>query len=149
MVRAVQTAWNANRHLLAAGFLAFTSLFLLLMFVDWRNEQRGMAAQKATGLASNAWDPTSQWSQKSILPLSRSVDYAMLGGVPRDVRPVTVEPRLAPSGDHANRLVIRSGTLEIIATDRLQEAEQLRNLAPHLSGFVVSSKATGSDERMR
>jgi hypothetical protein len=65
MARAIQTAWNANRHLLAAGFLASTSLFLLLMFVNWRNEQRGIAAQEATGLASNAWDRTSQWSQRA------------------------------------------------------------------------------------
>ena len=36
-----------------------------------------------------------------------------------------------------------------IANDPLQAAEQLRNLATHLSGFVVGSHASGSDERMQ
>ena len=156
MARAVRTAWNANRHWLAAGFLASTGLFLLLIFANWRNERRGIAAQKAMGLASNAWEPTLQW--KSILPSSgskqqarASMDYAggalggALGGAPR----AAVEVRLASSADHTDRHVIRSGTLEIIVTDPLQAAEQLRNVAALLSGFVVSSKVSGSDERTR
>jgi len=158
MVQAVRTAWNANRHWLAAGFLASTSLFLGLIFVNWRNEHLGIAEQKATGLAANAWDPTSQWLQKSILPLSKQrarmgVDYASstLGGVIGGVPAATFKLRLASSSaaDHADRQVIRSGTFEIIATDPLLAAEQLRNLATHLSGFVVSSKVSGSDERTR
>jgi len=46
-------------------------------------------------------------------------------------------------------MVVRTGTLEIIVVDPLQAAEQLRDLATHLSGFVVSSRVTGSDERTR
>jgi hypothetical protein len=158
MLQAVRTAWNANRHWLAAGFLASTSLFLVLIFVNWRNEQLGIAEQKASGLAANAWDPTSQWLQKSILPLSKQrarmgVDYAnsTLGGVIGGVPGAAFKLRLASSSaaDHADRQVIRSGTLEIIATDPLLAAEQLRNLATHLSGFVVSSKVSGSDGRTR
>jgi hypothetical protein len=60
-----------------------------------------------------------------------------------------LESRDASSAEDADRQVIRSGTLEIISADPLQAAEQLRNLAMHLSGFVVSSKVTGSDERMQ
>lgn len=141
-------AWNANRNWLAAGFLASTGLFLLLMFVNWRVEHRGIAAQKATGLASNGWDLRSQWSQKSVLP-SFSVDYATVGGVAANVQHAAVEEQLGSSGDHAERQVIRSGTLEIIVTDPLQEAERLRDLATRFSGFIVSSKIAGADERMR
>ncbi len=54
-------AWNAKRHWLAAGFLASTSLFMLLIFVNWRNERRGIASERATGLSSTAWGPTSMW----------------------------------------------------------------------------------------
>ncbi len=46
MAQAVRTAWNASRHWLATGFLASTILFLLLMFINWRNEHRGIASQK-------------------------------------------------------------------------------------------------------
>jgi hypothetical protein len=159
MVQAVRTAWNANRHWLAAGFLASTSLFLVLIFVNWRNEHLGVAEQKATGLAASAWDPRSQWLQKSILPVSRSkqrermgVDYASttLGGMTGGVPAAAFELRRASAAaDHSDRQVIRSGALEVIATDPLLAAEQLRNLATHLSGFVVSSKVSGSDERTR
>jgi Domain of unknown function (DUF4349) len=65
------------------------------------------------------------------------------------LRTVRFEPRDASSAEYPDRQVIRSGTLEIIATDPLQAAELLRNLATHLSGFVVSSKVSGSDERMQ
>jgi hypothetical protein len=47
------------------------------------------------------------------------------------------------------RQVIRTGSLEIIVNDPLQAAEQLRNLAADFSGFVVSSRVSGSDEGTR
>jgi hypothetical protein len=59
------------------------------------------------------------------------------------LRTVRLESRDASSAEDADRQVIRSGTLEIISADPLQAAEQLRNLAMHLSGFVVSSKVSG------
>jgi len=128
------------------------------MLVNWRNEHRGIAAQRATGLASSAGEPASLWLQKSILPsfprrqrAPTGVDYAYstLGGVPGGVRPDSVDSRLESGVDNTNRQVIRSGTLEIIVTDPLQAAEQLRDLASQFSGFVVSSKVNGSDERAR
>lgn len=158
MAQGVRTAWSKNRHWLAAGFLASTSLFLLLMFVNWRNEYRGIAAQRATGLASSAWEPTSLWQQKSLLPsfghrrhALTGVDYASgtIGGVPGGIRPVSVESRAESEVDNTDRQIIRSGTLEITVTDPLQAAEQLRDLATQFSGFVVSSKVNASDERAR
>lgn len=159
MAQALRTTWNANRHWLAAGFLASTGLFLLLIFLNWRNEHLGIAAQRATGLASVSVDSASLWQQKSILPSSYHKQQARagpndiggtLGGVPGGVDRAAVDAsRLASPSDNSERQVIRTGTLEIIATDPLQAAEQLRNLATHLSGFVVSSKVSGSDERTR
>src|SRR5262249_27005681 len=90
MTLAVANAWKTNRHWMAVGFLASTSLFLLLIFLSWRNERRGIEQSRATGLSATAtWDVRSQWSARSILPVSlsrkraRSVDYARstTGGV--------------------------------------------------------------------
>jgi hypothetical protein len=53
------------------------------------------------------------------------------------------------SSEITERQVIRTGSLDIIASDPSQVAEQLRNLAAHLSGFVVSSSVSGSDEGTR
>lgn len=38
IARSVRAAWNANRHSVAAGFLASTSVFLLPVYVTWQNE---------------------------------------------------------------------------------------------------------------
>jgi hypothetical protein len=154
MAQKIRMAWNANRHWVAVGFLASTCLFVLLMFVNWRDQRRGIAAQKATGLASIAWEPTSMWQHQNILPSflakqkTRSVDHlaGTLGGVPIGVPREAAD---ASPADHIDPQVIRTGTLEIIATDPSQAAEELRNLATHLSGFAVSLKVSGSDEGTR
>jgi hypothetical protein len=75
------------------------------------------------------------------------VDFAgtlggVLGGVPLE------EASVSPAG-HIDPLVVRTGTLEIVATDSFQAAEELRSIATHLSGFAVSSKVSGSDEGTR
>ena len=156
MAHAMRVAWNAHRHWLAAGFLFSTSLFLLLIILNWRREQRGINQQHATGLSATTWDMRSAWSQRTVLPLSKQrarMDMdkvsSIIGGTTERLRDVRFEPRDASSAEYPDRQVIRSGTLEIIAADPLQAAEQLRDLATHLSGFVVSSKVSGSDERMQ
>jgi hypothetical protein len=151
-------AWKAQRHWVAAGFLLSTGLFSLLVYLNWRSEQLGISQQSATGLSAatgNTWDFRSHWSQRRLLPLSRQrarmVDLAsvMTGGVVGGLRNAAFTPALASSVDSAERQVIRSGTLEIIATNPLHAAEDLRDLATRLSGFVVSSKTNGSDESMQ
>jgi Domain of unknown function (DUF4349) len=166
MAQAVRTAWNASRHWLAAGFLASTILFLLLMFMNRQNEHRGSASQNATGLAPFSVDSASAWRQKSTLPWSSTERHAqsgldsmtassggtiggVLGAMPGSVRLAVNGSQPAARLENAERMVVRTGTLEIIAVDPLQAAEQLFDLATHLSGFVVSSRVSGSDERTR
>ena len=166
MAQAVRTAWNASRHWLATGFLASTILFLLLMFINWRNEHRGIASQKATGLTSVSVDSASVWHQKSILPWSSTERHVrsgldsisaspggmtggVLGGVPGSVQLAVNGSQPATPLENTERMVVRTGTLDIIVVDPVQAAEQMRDLATHLSGFVVSSRVSGSDERTR
>ena len=158
MAHAIRSAWSGHRHWLAAGFLFSTSLFLLLIILNWRSEQYGINQQSATGLSATTWDTRSARSQRNVLPLSRTKQRAgvgmdnasgTIGGMTERLRTVRFEPRDASSAEYPDRQVIRSGTLEIIVTDPLQAAEQFRSLATHLSGFVVSSKVSGSDERMQ
>jgi Domain of unknown function (DUF4349) len=166
MAQALRTAWNASRHWLATGLLASTILFLLLMLINWRNEHRGIASQKATGLTSVSVDSASAWHQKSILTWSSSerrvrsgldsigesaggMTGGVLGGVPGSVRLAVNGSQPATPLENTERMVVRTGTLEIIVVDPVQAAEQLRDLATHLSGFVVSSRVSGSDERTR
>src|SRR5215813_1240616 len=131
-----RTTWSTNRHWVAAGFLISTSLFLLLMFLNWRNELRGIAAQQATGLSTVAWSAQPRLLQKSVLPRFRSeqrsrVDMARLrntldgvpGGVPHAAKEGEISSAEDTDAGDVSRQVIRSGKLEIIATDPLQAAE--------------------------
>ena len=68
-----------------------------------------------------------------------------MGGVVGGLTQVSFTPRLEPRADQTDRQVVRSGTLEVVATDPLQTAEQLQVLATRLSGFVVSSKVAGRE----
>src|SRR6202790_2553099 len=172
MAQTLQSAWKANRHWVAAGFLGATALFLLLIFMSWRSEQRGIASSRATGLsAGESWSTQSIWRGSSLIPswprrdrgTGVSVDYVTvspksvadsvgggIGGVPGNAPP----PALHKSSSHASseiteRQVIRTGSLEIIARDPLQTAEQLRSLAVNFSGFLVSSNINSSDEGTR
>jgi hypothetical protein len=69
MTQALRSAWKANRHWVAAGFLGATALFLLLIFMSWRSEQRGIAMNRATGLSGgDSWNTQSMWGANSLLP---------------------------------------------------------------------------------
>jgi hypothetical protein len=145
MAQTLRSVWKANRHRVAAGFLGATFLFLLLIFVSWRDEQRGIAASRATGLSAvESWSTRSMWRTGSLLPswpqgerVSHvGLDYATaspkftagsMGGV---IGGVAGTPPLAvayksnskASPEIPDRQVIRTGSLEIIVSDPLQAA---------------------------
>jgi hypothetical protein len=128
------------------------------MFVNWSNERRGIEAQRATGLASSVWYRPLLSQQKSVRSSLRFREaaqpdndkaYGKLGGVPGAIGGIPADARPGSRADNIDRQVIRSGTLEIIVTDPLRAAEQLRDLATHFSGFVVSSNVNGSEEGAR
>jgi hypothetical protein len=76
---ALKTGW-----LITAGVVA-----LYLGVIQPRDQARGIASEKATGLAAVSggvgWEPISLWRQTSILPHFRSDAYLQrgtVGGVP-------------------------------------------------------------------
>jgi hypothetical protein len=173
MTQTLRSAWKANRHWVAAGLLGATVLFLLLMFMSWRSEQRGIASSRATGLSAvNSWSMQSMWRTNSLLPpwprrqraRRMSVDYlvaspknvagsstrGVIGGVAGNLPPAALHNSNSnTSSEITERQVIRTGSIEIIVSDPLQTAEQLRTLAVNFSGFVVSSNVNDSDEGTR
>ena len=89
-----------------------------------------------------------------LTPFPKNVTGSSMGGVIRGMAGNAPPPAAAynsssDASSEIERQVIRTGSLEIIAGDTLQAAEQLRNLAAHFSGFVVSSNVSGSDEGTR
>jgi hypothetical protein len=172
MADALRGAWKVSRRWVAAGLLGAMVLLLLLIFVNGRTEQRGIESSRAALSAVNSWSMRSMWRSNPLLPpwprrehpRRLSADYvtaspkrvanASMGGVIGGVGGNPPPPALHNSNSNASsgiteRQVIRTGSLEIIASDPLQVAEQLRNLAANFSGFVVSSNVNGSEEGTR
>jgi hypothetical protein len=166
MAHALRTAWNARQHWLSRAFLVCIILFMLLILRNWQNDRRNMASQNATGLSSVSFDSTSMWRKQNILPWSRTerrppkgLDVSVplsggtIGGVggrfPPPARAARNRAQLVTPPDNLEHMVVRTATLDIIVADPLHAAEQLRELASHLSGFVVRSRINGSDNSTR
>jgi hypothetical protein len=69
MPQAMRMARNANRHLVAAGFLASTTLFVLLMFVNWRDQWTSQARWVACSEVSH-------WRQLTRHPQVTSIRWS-------------------------------------------------------------------------
>jgi Domain of unknown function (DUF4349) len=171
MTQALRTEWKPNRYRVAAALLGATVLFLLLMSMRRSQQDGGIASSRLAPVDS--WSVQSMWRSSPLLPWPRrehiarrlNVDYVtaspkglrgssmggVIGGVGGTPPPAAVaynSPSNA-SSEITERQVIRTGSIEIIVSDPLQTAEQLRTLAVNFSGFVVSSNVNGSDEGTR
>ena len=94
--------WGAfsakSRTALKTGWLITAGVIVLYLgVIQPRDQARGIASEKASGLAAVSggvgWEPISLWRQTSILPHFRSEAYlqkGILGGVSVDVAPVSL-----------------------------------------------------------
>jgi Domain of unknown function (DUF4349) len=142
---ALKTGW-----LITAGVVA-----LYLGLIQPRDQARGIASEKASGLAAVSggvgWEPISLWRQTSILPHFRSEAYlqkGILGGVSVDVAPVSL---MTFSGGRAggeegtseDRKLVRTESLGLIVKTPAETAEKIVQIAQGAGGFLVTSNVNG------
>ena len=142
---ALKTGW-----LITAGVVA-----LNLGLIQPRDQARGIASEKASGLAAVSggvgWEPISLWRQTSILPHFRSEAYlqkGILGGVSVDVAPVSL---MTFSGGRAggeegtseDRKLVRTKSLGLIVKTPAETAEKIVQIAQGAGGFLVTSNVNG------
>jgi len=147
--KALKTGW-----LITAGVLA-----LYVGVIQPRERARGIAAEKATGLAavsgSAGWEPVSLWHQTSILPhfARTSVAEETVGGASVD-RAVVMNYLVAPpppgnssggegQGSSPDRKLVRTASFGLIVKTPAQTAEQIIQLAQGVGGFLVTSNVNG------
>jgi len=145
---ALKTGW-----LITAGVVA-----LYLGLIQPRDQARGIASEKATGLAavsgSVGWEPISLWRQTSILPHFRSEAYlqkGIVGGVPVDRAVVSPASLMTFSGGRAggeensseDRRLVRTESLSLIVKTPAETAEKIIKLAQGAGGFLVTSNVNG------
>jgi hypothetical protein len=145
---ALKTGW-----LIAAGVVA-----LYLGLIQPRNQARGIASEKATGLAAVSggvgWEPISLWRQTSILPHLRSEAYLQegtVGGVPVDRAVVAPASLMTFSGGRAggeegaseDHRLVRTESLGLIVKTPAETAEKIIQIAQGAGGFLVTSNVNG------
>lgn len=145
---ALKTGW-----LITAGVVA-----LYLGVIQPHDQTRGIASQKASGLAAVSggvgWEPISLWRQTSILPHFRSEAYlqkGIVGGVPVDRAVVAPASLVTFSGGGAggeegsseDRRLVRTESLSLIVKAPAETAEKIIRIAKGAGGFLVTSNVNG------
>lgn len=144
---------------LKTGCLITSGVLALYLGVIQPHEQaRGIASEKATGLAAVSggvgWEPLSLWRQTSILPhLNREayLQKGAVGRVPVDRAVVARASLMTFSGSGSgeegaseDRKLVRTATLGLIVKTPAETGEKIVQLAQGAGGFLVSSNVNGS-----
>ena len=155
--------WGAfftkSRTALKTGWLITVGVVALYLgVIQPRDQARGIASEKATGLAavsgSVGWQPISLWRQTSILPHFRSEAYLQkgtVGGVPVDRAVVSPASLMTFSGGRAggvedsseDRRLVRTESLGLIVKTPAETAEKIIQIAKGAGGFLVTSNVNG------
>ena len=146
--KALKTGW-----LIMAGVVA-----LYLGVIQPRDRARGVASQKASGLAAVSggvgWEPISLWRQTSILPRFSREAYlqkGVVGGVPVD-RAVVARASLTAfsagggggeEGTSEDRKRVRTAALGLIVKTPAETAEKIIQIAQSTGGFLITSNVNG------
>ncbi len=173
MTKAARIGDHRTRRWVAAGILGS---IVLVSLVQWKRYENARDRDGATGLSAPALSAPAifpldtAWRRirrlppfgrersepaKPILKMTSNsgrqsgldVIGGVVGGVAGNAPPPLPQGGVAGERpESTERMMVRTGRLQIIAADPLRVAEQLRDLAGQLSGFVVSSSVNGNEQ---
>ena len=148
-----------SRKVLKAGWLIMAGVVALYLgVIQPRERARGIASQRATGLAavsgSVGWEPLSFWRQTSLLPHSRRETYlqkGVVGGVPGDrvaVAPASLATFSRGDSDKQesaseDRKLAKTAALDLIVKAPAESTEKIVQIAQSAGGFLASSNVNG------
>ena len=148
-----------SRTALKTGWLITAAVVTLYLgLIQPRDQARGIASEKTTGLAAVSggvgWEPISLWRQTSILPHFRSEAYlqkGIVGGVPVDravVAPASLMtfsggPAGGEEGSSEDRRLVRTESLSFIVKAPAETAEKIIQIAQGEGGFLLTSNVNG------
>jgi hypothetical protein len=135
--KALKTCW-----LVTAALVAF-----YMGAVEPRNRYRGIAMERATGLAAVSgqvgWEPISLWRQASILPRFSRQAYLQKGAA-RNAALLTYSGGGGGGAEETtDRKLVRTAALDLIVKSPAQSSEKIVQLAQAAGGFLISSQVNG------
>jgi hypothetical protein len=152
---------DESRKWLKAAALAIASLAALYIgALQPLQKAREVAEQRATGLAASRSMQLYQKGSFDRLVSNRSSGIAggVIGGVPEGVsRAETVQmasmlasapppPPASAAPDDSDRKLVRSDSLDLVVKHPSETAEQIRQIAIRLGGFLVTSEVSGDPD---
>ena len=139
------------KSLKVAGLAALGVAALSAILVPSLNRSRRAADQAATGLAENTESESYQDRLITHLPSAKAVRRiagGVVGGVPGPVMVagLSATPPAMPREIPADRRMVRTDTLDLVVKTPAESAENIRQLADRVGGFVETSQVSGEQD---
>lgn len=138
---------------LKVAWLITVGILALYAALPAYNLKTGINNSKATGVAENRPEPLLFWRERQPLfqmEASRSVNSAYVEVAPRyyasaglTLAGSSLPESLQDEDKSTQRKMVRTSSMDLVVTKPAEAAEQIRNLAERLGGFLVSSQISG------
>lgn len=139
--------WQKSRNQLKAAWLITAGLVAIYIgAIQPMNQVGGIAQDKAIGVASrDSW--MNSMPQESRGQSSMAYIDGVVGGVPGGFsatkKPARMGTALAPPPGDDDRKTIRNGSMDIVVKSPAETSDNIRQLAEHAGGFLVTSETYG------
>jgi hypothetical protein len=125
--------WQKKNNWLKTGWLITAGLVALYAGAGQIHESRGIS--QGAGVAEVGWDPVSLRQAPLYDRIARMQSPAMMTYLPNAQR------QAQPDG----RKMVRTSSMDLVATNPVDSAERIRQMAERLGGFLVNSTANGAE----
>jgi len=151
--------WASGKNLATAWMITAGVVALYVGVIRPNEITGGINNSKAAGLAQpRRAEPMALWRQMRILPQTaawrdqESTADTLVGEPTNRIRMMSAlsgssqAPAAAPEDADADQKMVRTSSLDLVVRKPAETAEQIRNVAEGLGGFLVSSQVSGSQD---
>jgi hypothetical protein len=151
--------WASGKDLATAWMITAGVVALYVGVIRSNEITGGINNSKATGLARpRRAEPIALWRQMRILPQTaawrdqESTADTLVGEPTNQIRMMSAlsgssqAPAAAPEDADADQKMVRTSSIDLVVRKPAETAEQIRNVAEGLGGFLVSSQVSGSQD---
>jgi hypothetical protein len=151
--------WASGKNLATAWMITAGVVALYVGVIRSNEITGGINNSKATGLARpRRAEPIALWRQMRILPQTaawrdqESTADTLVGEPTNQIRMMSAlsgssqAPAAAPEDADADQKMVRTSSIDLVVRKPAETAEQIRNVAEGLGGFLVSSQVSGSQD---
>ncbi len=145
-----EVARKSGRWLMPAWLIAAGLVALYFGMIEPRSRYRGIAEQRANGLAAAVENPIAGWQSSTLFGLRRQAMpnvAATIGGVEQAASMMTYDAASPPTpDDYSDRKLVRTASLDLTVKRPADCAEQIRALAERMGGYLETLQVSGDPD---